>query len=152
MTSADTALISTLREVLAASYVMYFRAHSAHWNVEGEEFPAYHEFFGDLYEDVFGAIDHFAEAIRQHGGYAPVALDKLVATAPSASPSLGFETGGKAKKLFEDLTYTNEALRKTLKDAYEASEAAGDLGLCNFIQDRMAAHLKWAWQLKVTAK
>jgi len=40
---------AALRVVLANTFVMYFKTHSYHWNVEGVLFSLYHDFFGDLY-------------------------------------------------------------------------------------------------------
>ena len=50
-------IISELRLILALSYHMYYKAHSSHWNIEGADFPQYHEFFGDIYEAVYDSID-----------------------------------------------------------------------------------------------
>jgi len=35
-----------------------------------------------------------------------------------------------------------------LKAVYAAANAAGDIGLSNFCQDRMSAHRTWMWQLR----
>jgi hypothetical protein len=37
-----------------------------------------------------------------------------------------------------------------LRKTYTLAEKAGDLGLANFLQDRMSAHRKWQWQLRST--
>ena len=44
-------LTAAMRIVLANVFIMYFKAHAAHWNVEGPMFSQYHEFFGDLYDE-----------------------------------------------------------------------------------------------------
>jgi starvation-inducible DNA-binding protein len=43
-------LQTALKKVLANTFVMYFKTHTYHWNVEGMFFPQLHEFFGNLYE------------------------------------------------------------------------------------------------------
>jgi starvation-inducible DNA-binding protein len=40
---------------------MYKMAHLSHWNVTGPNFASMHEFFGDLYTDVYESIDPIAE-------------------------------------------------------------------------------------------
>jgi starvation-inducible DNA-binding protein len=50
-------LIEQMKVVLADSFVMYTKAHGYHWNVEGTLFPMLHDFFGDIYAEVYGSID-----------------------------------------------------------------------------------------------
>ena len=142
----DRLLIASLQSLLARLYVMYFRAHSAHWNVEGPSFPQLHAFFGDIYEDVFGSIDRFAEAIRQHGEMAPVDLGELLTLAPEQR---GATKGGAPNALLGELEEMNDGLLAIFPHCREVAEKAGDFGLSNFIQDREAAHLKWQWQIRV---
>ena len=39
-------LIEVMKKVLADTFALYLKAHNYHWNVEGPNFPQYHEFFG----------------------------------------------------------------------------------------------------------
>ena len=71
-------LIASLKIALGNTYVMYFKTHSFHWNVEGIMFPQYHEFFQGIYEDVYGAVDPLAENLRKLEEYAPISLDEIV--------------------------------------------------------------------------
>ena len=64
-------LILQLKRILATSFAMYLKSHNFHWNVEGPDFPEYHEFLGNLYEEVYGSVDEIAEKIRMLGAYAP---------------------------------------------------------------------------------
>ena len=50
-------LQETLKEVLANKFVMYFKAQSYHWNVEGIHFSQLHDFFGDIYAEVYASVD-----------------------------------------------------------------------------------------------
>ena len=50
--AAEPALADAVTKVLADSFLFYFKAHSFHWNVVGNDFPEYHEFFGKIYEGV----------------------------------------------------------------------------------------------------
>ena len=65
---------AALQKLMGNAYVMYYKAHAYHWNVEGLQFSQYHDFFGELYEDVYGSIDTIAENMRQLDVYAPVSL------------------------------------------------------------------------------
>jgi len=71
-------LKAALNVLLADMFVMYFKAHSYHWNVEGMFFSQYHAFFGELYEELHDAIDPTAEHIRTcTDGYAPISMMEM---------------------------------------------------------------------------
>ena len=48
----NTELVNRMKVVLATTFALYLKAHNFHWNVEGPNFPQYHEFFGNLYEEI----------------------------------------------------------------------------------------------------
>ena len=57
-------LADALKTLLATSYAFVIKAQFFHWNVEGPDFPQYHDFFGSYYEEVYGnTIDKLAEII-----------------------------------------------------------------------------------------
>jgi DNA-binding ferritin-like protein len=87
MAGESTALVGALRELLGNVYGMYFRAHSAHWNVEGPFFGPLHDFFGELYEAVFDSADLVAEIMRFHRYYAPNSKWRPQASACGLAPS-----------------------------------------------------------------
>jgi starvation-inducible DNA-binding protein len=66
-----------IRVLLANTYVLYFKTHSFHWNVEGIHFTQYHDFLGNVYQDVYGSIDPIAEFLRKLDDYAPKSLDEM---------------------------------------------------------------------------
>lgn len=140
--SEDGGLVAALNATIASSYRLYIVAHSAHWNVEGAMFPAWHDFFATLYEDVFGAIDSFAESIRQHGAYAPTSFGEI----------LGNDVGSKVGASVPALISLNAAHMSILTALRGAADAAPDEGLANFCQERMAKHLKYDWQLRAMEK
>ena len=50
-------IADTLRKVISDSYLLYFKAHSFHWNIEGPDFAQYHEFLKEFYNEIFESID-----------------------------------------------------------------------------------------------
>ncbi|MEY4332169.1 MAG: hypothetical protein RLZZ196_907, partial [Bacteroidota bacterium] len=71
-------IIVMLRQYLANSVVFSNTAHGFHWNVEGPLFTEYHEFFGEVYEDVNGTIDTIAEWMRKFNEKSPYTLDQFI--------------------------------------------------------------------------
>jgi starvation-inducible DNA-binding protein len=141
-------LITSMKKVLADTFVMYFKAHTYHWNVEGADFKQYHDFFGGIYEELFAAVDDIAEHIRQLDGYTPTSLMEL----KSYSMVSEDEEAVSAMSMVNRLLDANNLLLASLMMAYKDAEAATELGLSNFLQDRIAAHQKHGWMLKATTK
>lgn len=141
-------LIEDLKKLFASNYAFYVKAQYYHWNVEGPDFPQYHEFFGSLYEEVGGSIDPMAEHIRALDAYAPGSFGRFVALSGIEGDDT-IPTGlAMAARLLED----NEKLLTMLIDVYKKAEAVDRLGLSNFLQDRIEAHRKHSWMLRATTK
>lgn len=150
--SQQVALVESLRSTLCDVFAMYVRAHAAHWNVEGPSFPSLHEFFGEIYQDVYSSIDPLAEFLRTHQAEAPCSVGDF-AKESNITDLEAEETnsgGYGAKDLVENLNAVNVEILVDLRKTYTLAEKSGDLGLANFLQDRMIAHRKWQWQLRST--
>lgn len=141
-------LVQYLRECLANTFVMYFKAHQFHWNVEGPNFPQYHSFLGDLYEELHGAVDPIAEQIRTLDQYAPTSIAAMLAMS-AVVESLSI---AQPREMFASLNNDNDIVLLTLTKAYQKAEELGQLGISNFLQDRLTVHEKHGWMLKATIK
>ena len=141
-------LVQYLRECLANTFVMYFKAHQFHWNVEGPNFPQYHSFLGDLYEELHGAVDPIAEQIRTLDQYAPTSIAAMLAMS-AVMESL---STAQPREMFASLNNDNDIVLLTLTKAYQKAEELGQLGISNFLQDRLTAHEKHGWMLRATIK
>lgn len=138
-------LIQMLKELLASTVALKYKAHGYHWNVETDDFPQYHEFFGEIYEDYDSAIDPFAEWIRMIdiNSYAPFKLSRFaqLSIIPETDVSANHEDMAK------DLKESNDLMIPRLIAAGELANAQKQFGLANFFADRQTMHQKWSWQL-----
>jgi len=141
-------LLSSLKQAMADSFVLYYKAHAYHWNVEGADFKQYHDLFAVIYSEIFEAIDTLAEHIRQLDDYAPSSLSQI----KSLSMISEDEEAVSAMSMVSRLLDANNLTLASLMMAYRAADNATELGLANFIQDRIAAHQKHGWMLKATLK
>jgi len=141
-------LVEQMKVVLADTFAMYLKAHNYHWNVEGMNFPQYHEFLGNLYEELHGAVDPIAEHIRALDAYAPGSLTRFRELS-SISDSM---TPPPTMIMMANLYGDNEIVMASLKAAYQSAETIGEIGLSNFIQDRYDIHKKHAWMLRSIIK
>jgi starvation-inducible DNA-binding protein len=137
-------LVDNMKIVLADTFAFYLKAHNFHWNVEGSNFPQYHEFLGNLYQELHGAVDPIAEHIRALNAYAPGSLTRFRELS-SISDSM---TPPTVSVMFDQLRNDNEIVLLSLKRAYSSAEEMMEIGLSNFIQDRYDIHKKHAWMLK----
>lgn len=140
-------LHNALKIVLADTFTMYFKTHSYHWNVIGPNFSEYHEFFGELYGELHGAVDVIAEQIRAVNSFAPSSLDRLKELTRIEEA----DTIPAADRMFQVLINDNNIVLDSLKQAYDLADKNEELGLANFLQDRMDIHKKHGWMLRATA-
>lgn len=137
-------LVEQIKKVLADTFTVYYRAHSAHWNVKGPGFGAYHSFFAGIYEDLYSAIDPFAEQILMMGGEAPSNIPALLAHA-EITPAV--DAGNDPRTLCVDLLEMNEMLLDCLNELFTAANDANAQGLANLVAERIDMSKKWSWQL-----
>lgn len=140
-------LHNALKVVLADTFTMYFKTHSYHWNVIGPNFNDYHAFFGTLYAELHGAVDLIAEQIRAVNSFAPASLNRL----DELTRIEEADTIPAAERMFQILINDNNIVLDSLKQAYDLAEKNEELGLANFLQDRMDIHKKHGWMLRATA-
>jgi starvation-inducible DNA-binding protein len=138
-------LTIAMKIVLANTFVMYFKAHSYHWNVEGMFFSQLHDFFGGLYEDLHGAIDPIAEEIRALDAYAPISMNDLYTHKTCMEDSI---RPNEATEMINNLLVSNESVLSSLNTAFKIANDNNKQGLADFIAGRIDTHNKHAWMLK----
>jgi starvation-inducible DNA-binding protein len=132
----------------ASEYSFYLKAHFFHWNVEGSDFSQLHELFGNIYEEVYGSIDGFAERIRAIGAYAPGSNSRFNMLSQIDDES----QVPPAEVMVQQLLQDSDNMVVILKKVYDVAEVAGEHGFSNFLAERMDAHRKHSWQLRATTK
>lgn len=141
-------LVDLMRKVLADSFAFYLKAHNFHWNVEGHDFKQFHDLFSGIYEEVYGSIDTTAEEIRALDAFAPGSL-KVFSELTSIADN---NNALKANEMAQQLLIDNQKVLATLMEAYRLADRFNELGLANYLQDRMDAHKKHGWMLRATTK
>ena len=140
-------LIEKMKILLATQFAFYLKVHSFHWNVTGPNFPQYHDFFGDLYGELHSAIDDIAEHIRAIQGFAPGALSRMQSLSRVTDQ---IEVPNSAE-MFRIALADNNTVLAALTDAFREAESVGEIGLANYLQDRIDIHKKHGWMLRATA-
>lgn len=142
-------LQTSMKIVFANTYAMYFKAHGHHWNVEGKDFSQLHDFFSNLYLELFAAVDVIAEQIRALDDYAPYNMTELASTTTVKESNIyGVDVSG----MLADLIDANVSVIEALNSAHKLADAEGNRGLVNHIEGRLDVHAKHAWMLNATSK
>jgi starvation-inducible DNA-binding protein len=141
-------LADSLKVLLATSYVFSIKAQNFHWNVEGSDFPQLHEFFGDLYSEVYdNTIDRAAEFIRALDTYTPGSMARF------AELSIIQEQTKipRAQLMIAELYEDNNAMLMLLNEIFPIANETNQ-GIANFIAERIDAHGKHGWMLRSILK
>ena len=137
-----------LKIAFASEFAFYLKAHYFHWNVEGPLFKQLHDLFGEIYEEVYGSIDTFAENIRKTGAYTPGSFQRFSVLTLIDDETQLLPAESMVLELLEDSTKMTEMFRIV----FQAAEELGEHGLSDFLAARMDAHQKHSWMLRSTLK
>ena len=137
-------LNKAVTKAFANTFVYYYKAHAFHWNLRDKDFPEFHGFFGDLWEEVFEAVDPFAEKIRTLQTDVPSTMGQLIDLA-----NITEQPNVIAKDLMvAELLSDGETIINSLREAYNLCDLYGKFGFENFLAERIDAHEKHNWMLR----
>lgn len=147
-TAANKKLVASLERAAASVFVLYFKAHSFHWNVEGKQFAEYHKLFGEIYDDLYESVDALSEHLRTLKAAAPRSLAQVLklSQVTETSDNLGLD------QMVQTLLNDNEQVIKVLNDTMEQATKQNAQGLMNFLGERIEQHGKWSWFLRSSTK
>jgi starvation-inducible DNA-binding protein len=141
-------LTTAIKVLLANATVMYYKAHQFHWNIEGIEFTQYHEFFGDLYSEVYdNTIDRAAEFVRALDHYTPGSMVRFAELSVIEEQTKIPRAELMVAELYEDNSKILMLLNEVFPIANEENQ-----GIANFIAERIDAHGKHGWMLRSILK
>jgi len=138
----------SLKTAFASEFSFYLKSHNFHWNVEGPLFAQLHDLFQTIYEEVYGAIDPFAEHLRALQIYAPASLQKFSMLTTVEDENAVPEW----REMLQELLVDSERMANIFRITFDMAEANGDHGLSNFLADRQDAHKKHSWMLRSSLK
>lgn len=141
-------LVDQLKITQADAFTFYLKAHFYHWNVEGPDFAQYHEFLAELYQDVWGSVDTIAELIRTLDVYAPGTLTRFKTLTTIEETDIVPDS----RTMFMNLAQENIKMRASLMRSYDMANQENEIGIANFLQDRIQAHEKHSWMLRSILK
>ena len=138
-------LADSLKTLLATEYAFVIKAQFFHWNVEGPDFAQLHEFFAEIYNEVYdNSIDKTAEYIRTLDDYTPGSFERFL----ELTKITGQTKVPRARLMIEELLANNLQMIDLLNECFAEAEQENQQGIANFIAERIDAHGKHGWQLR----
>ena len=141
-------LIQQLKVILGTNFGLYLKSHNYHWNVEGNNFPQYHDFLNNFYNEVFLQNDLIAEHIRYLDAYAPGSFSRFMELSAVEDST----TVPDPLTMMITLKNDNDKYIMQLRAGIILAEQAGEPAVGNFLQDLLGAHQKKAWMLRSIIK
>jgi starvation-inducible DNA-binding protein len=137
-------LSDLLKTYLASTFSYYLKAHYFHWNVEGPDFGELHEFFSNIYEDAYSAVDPIAEYIRTAEEYAPGSLSRFQELTQIQDQT----KVPRARLMLEELLADTQIMIDLSLAVFNSATEANRQDIANFAAERQSQHGKYQWQLK----
>lgn len=141
-------LTDNLKVLLATSHSIYLKAANFHWNVEGEDFPQYHELLGEFYSDVYDSIDPIAEYIRALSAYTPGSLSRFMELTMVKDQVIVPSASEMFTELLSDLTTTITYLN----DTFDVATTERQQGIANFLAEKIDLYQKYSWKFRSILK
>ena len=142
-------LIQQLKVILGTNFALYLKAHNYHWNIEGSNFPQYHDFLNGFYNEVFAQTDLIAEHVRYLDSYVPGSMERFLELADIEE---SVDVIPSALSMMTQLKLDNDRFIVHLRAGIAAAEQANEPAVGNFLQDLLGAHQKKAWMLRSIIK
>jgi starvation-inducible DNA-binding protein len=141
-------LSDNLKVLLASTQSFAIKTQNFHWNVEGSNFPQYHDFFNTLYEDVNATIDPIAEYIRILGQYTPGSLSRYTELSIIQDQT----KVPRAELMFVELLQNCETMTELVVAMFDEATNERQQGIANYMAELQDLYGKKAWFIRSTLK
>jgi starvation-inducible DNA-binding protein len=141
-------LSDNLKVLLASTQAFAIKTQNFHWNVEGSNFPQYHEFFNTLYEDVSATIDPIAEYVRVLGAYTPGSLSRYAELSIIQDQT----KIPRAQLMFAESLQDCETMIQLVVEIFDIATGERQQGIANYMAELQDLYGKKAWFIHSTLK
>ena len=141
-------LSDNLKVLLASTQSFAIKTQNFHWNVEGSNFPQYHDFFNTLYEDVSATIDPIAEYVRVLGAYTPGSLSRY-AELSIIQDQIKIP---RAQLMFAESLQDCDTMCELVVSMFDEATNERQQGIANYMAELQDLYSKKAWFIRSTLK
>lgn len=141
-------LSNSLKILLASTQSYAIKSQNFHWNIEGSNFPQYHQFYDQLYQDVNNTIDQIAEYIRILGQYTPGSLQRYA----ELSQITDQIKVPRAELMFIETLNDTEKMIELVVEMFDQATDERQQGIANFMAELQDLYAKKAWFIRSILK
>jgi starvation-inducible DNA-binding protein len=141
-------LADQLKVLLASTQSFAIKSQNFHWNIEGRDFPQYHEFYDTLYNDVHNTIDRIAEYIRILGHYTPGSLQRY-SELTIIEDQIRIP---RAELMFVETLNDIEKMSQLVVSMFDQATEERQQGIANFMAELQDLYGKKAWFVRSILK
>jgi len=141
-------LSDSLKILLASTQSFAIKSQNFHWNIEGSNFPQYHQFYDTLYQDVNETIDKIAEYIRILGSYTPGSLQRYgeLTVIPDQTKI------PRAELMFFETLQDIDKINQLVVEMFDQATEERQQGIANFMAELQDLYGKKAWFIRSILK
>ena len=141
-------LADNLKILLGSTYGLYFKITGFHWNIEGSNFPQYHDFLNTYYDEVYATADTIAEYIRSLDSYAPGGMMRMLElSVVKDQPKIP-----RAELMFAELLADTDMMIQMVAAVFDEATAERQQGIANFMADLQDLYSKKRWMIRSILK
>ena len=141
-------LSDNLKVLLASTQSFAIKSQNFHWNIEGSNFPQYHEFYDNLYGDVSATIDRIAEYIRILGHYTPGSLQRYAELSIIQDQT----RIPRAELMFAETLQDTQKMTELVVAMFNEATNENQQGIANFMAELQDLYGKKAWFIRSILK
>ena len=139
-------LADQLKILLGTTFVLYTKMHGMHFNVEGPNFPQYHELLNKFYSATYETIDKIGEYIRSLDSYAPGSLARMIELSIiEEQPKIP-----RADLMLSELLLDHTKILQLIRQVFDLATAQNEQGIANYMAELQDMYSKNNWMLKAT--
>ena len=141
-------LADNLKILLASTECFSLKSRNFHWNLEGHDFPQYHEFYDNLYNESYGTVDRIAEYIRVLDSYAPGSLTRY-----SELTIIQDQTKiPRAELMFVESLQDIMKMIELVTNMFDVATQERQQGIANYMAELQDLYGKKAWMIRSILK
>ena len=141
-------LSDNLKTLLASTETFSLKSRNFHWNIEGSNFPQYHEFYDNLYNDSYGTVDRIAEYIRVLNAYAPASLTRYAELSVIKDQVMI----PRAELMFTESLQDCQMMIELAVSIFDVATAERQQGIANYMAELQDFYGKKSWMIRSILK
>ena len=141
-------LANQLKVLLGSTFVVYTKTHGFHFNIEGSNFPQYHELLNKFYAQIYETIDVIGEYIRTLDVYTPETLNRMIELSVIEEQPMV----PRSKLMIEELLTDYEKMTSLVVQIFNVATEQNAQGVANYMAELQDMYTKQSWMLRATLK